>query len=136
LTVSDLAEDFFEAGLRRNLCVTLRCMATRKLDTSRHDRRLARRLAEDGEFRAEFERQQRAIATVDEIVNRIDALREKHSMSKAELARAIDKHPASVRRLLTAKGNPELATVVALADALDADVVVVPRKASTRRNAA
>jgi len=49
-------------------------------------------------------------------------------MSKAELARAIDKHPASVRRLLTAKGNPELATVVALADALGADVVVVPRK--------
>jgi len=111
-------------------------MAARKLDTSRHDRRLARRLAEDGEFRAEFERQRRAIATVDEIVNGIDALREKHSMSKAELARAIDKHPASVRRLLTAKGNPELATVVALADALDADVVVVPRKGSARRNAA
>jgi DNA-binding phage protein len=37
-----------------------------------------------------------------------------------------------VRRLLTAKGNPELATVVAIADALDADVVVVPRKKSSR----
>jgi len=85
-------------------------------------------MAEDGEFRAEFQRQQRGIAATDEIVNRLDKLREQHSMSKAELARAIDKHPASVRRLLTAKGNPELATVVALADALGADVVVVPRK--------
>jgi hypothetical protein len=46
---------------------------------------------------------------------------------------AIDKNPASVRRLLTAKGNPELATVVAIADALDADVVVVPRKKAARR---
>lgn len=109
---------------------------TAKLDSSRHDRRLARRLADDPEYRVEFERQQRAIAAIDEIVNRLDALREEHSLSKAELARAIDKNPASVRRLLTAKGNPELGTVVAMADALDADVVVVPRKKSTRRRVA
>lgn len=51
-------------------------------------------------------------------------------------ARAIDKHPASVRRLLTAKGNPELGTIVAIADALDADVVVVPRKGTSRRRKA
>jgi len=111
-------------------------MAAKKVDTSHHDRRLARRIAEDGEFRAEFERQQRAIAATDEIVNRLDELREAHSMSKAELARAIDKHPASVRRLLTAKGNPELGTVVALADALGADVVVVPRTKSAPPRAA
>lgn len=104
---------------------------TTKLDTSYHDRRLAR-LLEDPEFKAEYERQRRAIAAIDEIVNRLDALRIQHDLSKAELARAIDKNPASIRRLLTAKGNPELATVVAIADALDADVVVVPRKKSSR----
>jgi DNA-binding XRE family transcriptional regulator len=108
---------------------------TTKLDTSYHDRRLARRL-EDPEFTAEYERQRRAISAIDEIVNRLDALRVEHDLSKAELARAIDKNPASVRRLLTAKGNPELATVVAIADALDADVVVVPRKKSSRRRKA
>jgi DNA-binding phage protein len=54
-------------------------------------------------------------------------------MTKAQLARTIDKNPASVRRLLTAAGNPELATVVAMADALDADIVVVPRKSPARR---
>ena len=106
---------------------------TKKLDTSHHDRRLARRLAEDPEFTSEFERQQRAIAAIDEIVSRLDSLRVEHALSKADLARAIDKNPASVRRLLTAKGNPELGTVVAMADALDADVLVVPRKKSAGR---
>jgi len=76
---------------------------------------------------AEYERHQRAIAAIDEIVNRPDALRVARALSKAELARAIDKNPASLRRLFTAKGNPELGTVVAMADALGTDVVVVPR---------
>lgn len=107
---------------------------TTKLDTSYHDRRLAR-LLEDPEFKTEYERQRqrRAIDAIDAIVNSLDALRAQHDLSKAELARAIDKNPASVRRLLTARGNPELATVVAIADALDADVVVVPREKTPRR---
>ena len=106
---------------------------TTKLDASYHDRRLAR-LLEDPEFKAEYARQRRAIDAIDAIVNSLDALRAQHDLSKAELARAIDKNPASVRRLLTAKGNPELATVVAIADALDADVVVVPREKTQRRS--
>ena len=69
-------------------------------------------------------------------MNRLDALRIEHDLTKAELARAIDKNPASVRRLLTAKGNPELATVVAMADALDADVLVVPRRRRSGRRRA
>lgn len=102
------------------------------LDTSFHDPSGAE-FMKDPEFKAEYERQRRVIAAIDGIVNRLDALRVEHGLSKAELARAIDKHPASVRRLLTAKGNPELATVVAIADALDADLLVVPRKRSRSR---
>lgn len=120
-----------------NTCATLVAMSqsqTTKLETTRHERRLARRLEEDAEFQTEYERQRHAIAAIDEIVNRLDALRVAQELSKAELARAIDKNPASVRRLLTAKGNPELGTIVAMADALDADIVVVPReRASGRR---
>ncbi len=101
-------------------------------DTGYHDRRLARRLREDPEFRAEFERQQREIAAIDAIVHDLDELRAKHGLSKAQLARAIDKNPAAVRRLLTASGNPELRTVVAMAEALDADVLIVPRKPARR----
>jgi DNA-binding phage protein len=96
-----------------------------------HDRRLARRL-EDPEYRAEFEKASREIKAIDAIVNELDGLREAHGLTKAELAREIGKNPASVRRLLTAPANPELRTVVAMADALNADVVIVPRKLRTR----
>jgi DNA-binding XRE family transcriptional regulator len=105
-------------------------------DTSSHDRRLARRLQDDPEFRAEFERQQREITAIGGIVNTLDELREKHGLTKADLARTIDKNPAAIRRLLTASGNPELRTVVAMAEALDAEVRIVPRKASKRRSKA
>lgn len=100
---------------------------TKRTDTSHHDQRLARRLA-DPEFRVEFERHKREIESIDAIVNELDHLREASGLSKADLARAIDKNPASVRRLLTAPANPELRTVVAVANALDADLTIVPRK--------
>ena len=109
---------------------------TKKLDTGHHDRRLAKRLAEDPEFAAEFERQRRAIDEIDSIIRKLDERRVNLGLSKAELARMIDKNPASVRRMLTAAANPELGTVVAMADALGADVVLVPRKSSRRRTAA
>jgi DNA-binding phage protein len=100
-------------------------------DTSLHDRWLAEQL-EDPELRAEYERERREIAVVDAIVNALDELRAQHGISKADLAREIGKHPASVRRLLTAPGNPELRTIVAVADALDAEIKVVPRKRGRR----
>jgi DNA-binding XRE family transcriptional regulator len=107
-----------------------------RLDTGYHDRRLAKRLGEDAVFRTEFERQSREISQVDAIVNQLDSLREEHGLSKAALARLIDKNPASIRRLLTAPVNPELRTLVAIADALGAEVRVVPRKAVRASRAA
>jgi DNA-binding phage protein len=118
----------------RNVGATLGIMATKvessstaRLDTGHHDRRLARRLEEDAEFRAEYERASQEVAAIDTIVHMLDDLREAHGLSKADLARAIDKNPASIRRLLTSRGNPELRTVVAIAAALDAEVKIVPR---------
>jgi len=99
-------------------------------DTSYHDKRLARRLAEDQEFAAEFERQQREIAAIDGIVNKLDSLRAQQGWSKAQLAREVGKNPASIRRLLTARVNPELRTVIAMANAMDAEVQIVPRAQS------
>jgi ribosome-binding protein aMBF1 (putative translation factor) len=119
----------------RITCVTL-FGAMKKTETSRapsyHDRRLAGRL-QDPEFRTEFEKASREIKAIDTIVNELDGLREAHGMTKAELAREIDKNPASVRRLFTVPANPELRTIVAMADALDADVVIVPRPRRGRR---
>lgn len=86
----------------------------------------------DPEFRAEFERASREITAIDAIVSELDSLRTNRGMTKADLAREIGKDPASVRRLFTALANPELRTVVAMADALDADVVIVSRSRSRR----
>jgi DNA-binding XRE family transcriptional regulator len=97
----------------------------KRLDTSHHDRRLARRIKEDPEFRAEFEQQRRQISQVDAVVRQLDELRIKAGMSKAELARAIGKEPSSIRRFFTAKVNPELKTIAAVADVLGARVEVV-----------
>ncbi|HEX6667465.1 MAG TPA: helix-turn-helix transcriptional regulator [Solirubrobacterales bacterium] len=99
-------------------------------DTNHHDRRLTRRLKEDPEFRAEFERQRREIAQIDAVVRQLDELREEAGMSKAELARAIGKEPSSIRRFFTADVNPELKTVAAVADILGAKVQVVRATAS------
>jgi DNA-binding phage protein len=99
-----------------------------KLDVGHHDRRLARRLKEDPEFRVAYERASQEVAAIDAIVHMLDDLREVQGLSKADLARAIDKNPASIRRLLTSRGNPELRTVVAIAAALDAEVRIVPRR--------
>jgi DNA-binding XRE family transcriptional regulator len=104
-----------------------------RLDTGHHDRRLQRRLRESAEFRAEFERQQREIAAIDAVINALDELRTERNLTKAQLAREIGKNEASIRRLLTAPVNPELRTVVALADALDADIRIVPRKRTAAR---
>lgn len=114
-------------------------VAKTKLDTTYHDRRLARRLKGDPEFRAEFERQQREIAQIDSIVRQLDELREQAGMSKAELARAIGKEPSSIRRFFTADVNPELKTVAAIADVLGAEVKIAssgrssPNQARTRK---
>ena len=77
-----------------------------KLDTTYHDRRLARRLKEDPEFRAEFERQRREIAQIDSIVRQLDELREQAGMSKAELARAIGKEPSERPPVLHGRHQP------------------------------
>ncbi len=105
---------------------------TRNVTKSFHDRGLESRL-EDPEFRAEFEKATREINAIDAVINELESLRTRHGMTKAELAREIGKNPASVRRLLTASANPELRTLVAMADALDADVVIVPRPRRRRR---
>ena len=106
-----------------------------KIDSSYHDRRVARR-REDAEYRAEYERFGRQVAQIDAVVNALDELRERAGLSKAELARRIGKDPASIRRLFSAEVNPELKTLAAIADALDAEVVVKRRPAAKRQRRA
>jgi DNA-binding phage protein len=97
------------------------------VDTTYRERRLAERLR-DPEFKAEYLRAQRSIGQVDAVMRSLDKMREAAGMSKAQLAREIDKNPASIRRLFTSEVNPELKTIAAMAAALDAEIVVKPRK--------
>ena len=107
----------------------------RRLDTSHHKRMLADRM-EDPEFRAEYERARREIDQVDSVIRQLDELREGAGLTKAELARHIGRDPSSIRRLFTAKSNPELLLVASIAEDLGAEIRIVPRKARAARGRA
>lgn len=99
------------------------------LDVGAHERRRGRRM-QDPEYRLAYERAAREIAQTDAVIRELDALRVDLGMSKAELARRINRNASSVRRLFTANQvRPELPLIAAIADALGADVRVVRRTA-------
>jgi len=82
---------------------------------------------EDPEFRAAHEAAARRIRHIDELVRVIDARRVEVGWTKAELARRAGMPPEAVRRLFSMEGpNPTAATLVALADALDLELVARP----------
>lgn len=123
----------YEAGWDVEGIWRMRTKERQKLvNTSYHKRRLAQRL-KDPELRSEYERARAQIAQIDSVMRTLDHLREEAGFSKAELAREIGKDPASIRRLFTAQVNPELKTIAALAQALDAEIQVVPRKGITSK---
>jgi len=103
------------------------------LDVSLHERRRTRRL-EDPEYRAAYEQAAREIAQTDAVIRALDALRIDLGVSKAELARRVNRNASSVRRLFTAgQVRPELPLIAAMADALGAELRVVPRTPQARR---
>jgi len=108
-------------------------MDSQMLDTGFYERFRAQNM-EDPEFRAAYERAARQIAQVDGVIQALDALRIDLGMSKAELARRVGRNASSVRRLFSSSGaRPELLLIVTLADALGAEVRIVPRKRKARR---
>lgn len=89
-----------------------------------HD--LARDL-EDPEFLREYVVESMRIATIDDIVNGLDQAREAAGLSKAELARAIQVEPATIRRLFSSeRANPTLGTLAEVAVALGMRVTLEP----------
>jgi transcriptional regulator with XRE-family HTH domain len=88
----------------------------------------------DPEFLREYVAESVRIATVDQIVNELDAARESAGLTKADLARAIGSEPATVRRLFSAGHvNPTLGTLAEVAAALGLRVVLEPLDAEDRR---
>ena len=69
----------------------------------------------------------RQIDMVNELMWAIDDQRIELGMSKAELARRVDRDASSIRRLFSTGGNPEITFVAALAEAVGLRVIAVPR---------
>ena len=99
------------------------------LDVSLHERRREQRM-QDPQYRAAYEQAARELAQTDTVIRQLDTLRVDLGLSKAELARRVNRNASSVRRLFTASQvRPELPLIVALADALGAELAIVPRTA-------
>ena len=97
-------------------------------------------MIDSGEFRKsaaflrEYVAQSVRIATIDRIVSELDSAREAAGLSKAELARAVNTEPATVRRLFSAGHvNPTLGTLAEVAAALGMRVVLEPLAGEDRR---
>jgi DNA-binding phage protein len=96
------------------------------------ERYLAERLR-DPEYRASYESVRDRIGRIDAMMRAFDARREELALTKAELARRAGIKPEAVRRLFSSeRQNPTLITVLALADALELDVIPVPRRAAAQ----
>ncbi|MGA8295967.1 MAG: helix-turn-helix transcriptional regulator [Acidimicrobiales bacterium] len=108
-------------------------MTSQMLDVGLHERRRDRRM-QDPQYRAAYEQAARELAQTDAVIQQLDSLRADMGISKAELARRVNRNASSVRRLFTASQvRPELPLIAALADALGAELRVVPMTAEARR---
>ena len=105
---------------------------SKMLDVSLHERRRARQM-EDPDYRLAYQGTARELAQTDAVIRDLDSLRVDLGISKAELARRVNRNASSVRRLFTASQvRPEFPLIAALADALGADLRVVRRPADAR----
>ena len=100
--------------------------------TGFHERRRTERMR-NPEFRAEYERARSRSSRSTPLCALSIKLRESTGTSKTDLARRIGRNPSSIRRLFTATSNPELRLVVQIANDLDADIIVVPRRRKRNR---
>jgi len=81
----------------------------------------------DPEFARAYRAARQRTSQFDEVIRTLDHRRCSLDLSKAELARRAGLRPDAVRRLFSAESpNPTLATVVALASALDLELTAKP----------
>ena len=86
---------------------------------------------EDPEYLHAYVAARRRIDQIDSIIRMLDQRRCNLELSKAELARRANLRPEVIRRLFSAeRPNPTLATLVALAEALELELAAEPLEAS------
>ena len=86
-----------------------------------------RKLA-DPRARERYERTRRSVSSIQEVLQRVDAERQRVGLTKAELAQRIGTSPAAIRRLFTSESaNPTLRTILDLFEALDLELALRPK---------
>jgi DNA-binding phage protein len=89
---------------------------------------LAGRL-KDPEYKSAYDHARERIDQIDSVIRAFDDRRVELDITKAELARRAGIKPEAIRRLFsTETPNPTLSTLVALAAALDLELVPFPRR--------
>lgn len=115
-----------------HVTVTLATMAKQRTGAERY---LARRL-EDPEYSRAYAEARERIGQIDSVIRTLDARREELDLTKAELARRAGVKPEAIRRLFSAENpNPTLTTLVALAGALDLEILPTPRRGASATRA-
>ena len=85
----------------------------------------------DADYDLAYETSRRRIEQIDSLIRTLDQRRCSLDLSKAELARRANLRPEVTRRLFPAESpNPTLATLVALAEALEMELAAEPLEAS------
>jgi DNA-binding XRE family transcriptional regulator len=91
----------------------------------------------DPELRHHYILESQRIAAIDRIINQLDELREREGLTKADLARAIECTPETVRRLLTSKSvNPQFGVIAELAAVLGFRITLEPMSPEERKQIA
>jgi DNA-binding XRE family transcriptional regulator len=99
------------------------------------ERYFAHRLM-DPEYRQAYEEAREGIEQIDSVIRVLDARREELHLTKAELARRAGVKPEAIRRLFSAeRPNPTLTTLVALAGALELEIMPTPRRRASATRA-
>ena len=85
----------------------------------------------DAEYDLAYKTSLRRIEQIDSIIRTLDQRRCSLDLSKAELARRANLRPEVIRRLFSARSpNPTLATLVALAEAMQMELVAESQEVS------
>jgi DNA-binding phage protein len=90
----------------------------------------------DPQLKAAFERKLAKVKSMAEVLHVIESVREQKRLSKAEVARRMDRKPEAVSRLLRGEGaNPTLETLVELADAIGLELDIRIKRQPARPKA-
>ncbi|MCQ3815147.1 MAG: helix-turn-helix domain-containing protein [Acidimicrobiia bacterium] len=85
----------------------------------------------DADYDLAYKTSRRRIEQIDAIIRTLEQRRCSLDLSKAELARRANLRPEVIRRIFSAESpNPTLATLVALAEAMQMELSAEPQKVS------